>query len=170
MPQLSQIGDIYASQLFWLAIVFALIYFGIGRAMVPKIERTIDDRNGRIARDLAAAEAARATVLAQDTAYHAGLDSARSQALHTTAEAKMAATLAAEQRLKASDAATEAKMAEALARVDTAKHQAVDEIEQATVEAVEQIVARVSGVAVDRSLVERRVKQELGVKTEPAHG
>ena len=25
MPQLSQIGEIYASQLFWLAIVFALL-------------------------------------------------------------------------------------------------------------------------------------------------
>ena len=61
MPQLSQIGEIYASQLFWLAIVFALIYFGIGKAMVPKIERTIDDRNARISGDLAAAEAARDT-------------------------------------------------------------------------------------------------------------
>ena len=60
MPQLSQIGAIYASQLFWLAIVFALIYFGIGKAMVPRIERTIDDRNARIAGDLAAAQAARA--------------------------------------------------------------------------------------------------------------
>lgn len=164
MPQLSQIGAIYASQLFWLAIVFALIYFGIGKAMVPRIERTIDDRNGRIAGDLAAAEAARATVTAQDTAYHAGLDAARSQAMHTIAEAKMAATLAAEQRLKASDAAAEIRMADAMARVDTAKHHAVDEIELATVEAVEQIVARVSGVAVDRTLVEQRVRAEL------AHG
>lgn len=164
MPQLSQVGAIYASQLFWLAIVFALIYFGIGKAMVPRIERTIDDRNGRVAGDLAAAEAARAAVTAQDTAYHTGLDAARSQAAHTTAEAKMAATLAAEQRLKASDATTETRMAEAMARVDTAKHQAVDQIEQATVETVEQIVARVSGVTVDRGLVEQRVRAEL------AHG
>lgn len=164
MPQLYQMGAIYASQLFWLAIVFGLIYFGIGKAMVPRIERTIDDRNGRIAGDLAAAEAARATVTAQDTAYHAGLDAARSQAMHTTADAKLAATLAAEQRLKASDAAAEVRMADAMARVDTAKHHAVDEIEQATVEAVEQIVARVSGVTVDRSIVERRVRAEL------AHG
>ena len=55
-------------------------------------------------------------------------------------------------------------MADAMARVDTAKHHAVDEIEHATVEAVEQIVARVSGVAVDRGLVEQRVRAEL------AHG
>ena len=58
MPQLSQIGEIYASQLFWLAIVFALIYFGIGKAMVPKIERTIEDRTARVSGDLAAAEVA----------------------------------------------------------------------------------------------------------------
>ena len=36
MPQISQAASIYASQLFWLAIVFAAVYFGIGRAMVPK--------------------------------------------------------------------------------------------------------------------------------------
>ena len=59
MPQLSQIGEIYASQLFWLAIVFAAIYFAIGKAMVPRIEATVDDRAARIEGDLAAAEAAR---------------------------------------------------------------------------------------------------------------
>ncbi len=59
MPQIAQAGAIYASQLFWLAIVFALIYFGIGRGMVPRIEKTIEDRNARIQCDLAAAERAR---------------------------------------------------------------------------------------------------------------
>ncbi len=164
MPQLSQAGAIYASQLFWLAIVFALIYFGIGRAMVPKIERTIDDRNARISGDLAAAEAARETAKASDEAYQSGLDTARSQALHATGEAKAQATAAAEQRLKASDAEAEARMSEAMARVDASKRNALGEIEQATVEAVEAIVARVSGVSIDRTLVEQKVKAEL------AHG
>ena len=164
MPQLSQVGAIYASQLFWLAIVFALIYFGIGKAMVPKIERTIDDRSARIAGDLAAAEHARATAKAADEAYHAGLDAARSQALHTTAEAKSLATAEAEKRLKASDAVADGQTAEALTRVDASKRQALGEIEQATVEAVEAIVARVSGVTVDRAVVEQTVKAEL------AHG
>jgi F-type H+-transporting ATPase subunit b len=161
MPQLSQIGAIYASQLFWLAIVFGLIYFGIGKAMVPKIERTIDDRNARIAADLAAAEAARATARASEEAYNNGLDGARSQALKLLGEAKATATAATEASLKAGNADQDKALADATARIDTAKRTALGGIEAATVDAVEAIVAKLSGATPDRSAVEARVKAEL---------
>lgn len=164
MPQISQIGEIYASQLFWLAIVFALIYFGIGKAMVPKIEATIDDRNGRIAGDIAAAEAARAAALASEQDYQAGLESARSKATVALGDAKARAVASTEAKLKASDAALSAQLDAAISRIDTAKGQALIEIESNTVEAVEQIVAKLSGVAVDRATIETQVKAEL------AHG
>ena len=60
MPQLNQLLLVYQSQWFWLLLVLAVIYFGIGRGMVPKIERVVEDRNAKIAGDLAAAERARA--------------------------------------------------------------------------------------------------------------
>lgn len=164
MPQLSQIGEIYASQLFWLAIVFALIYFGIGKAMVPRIEKTVDDRNARIAGDLAAAEAARATALASEQAYQAGLDSARSKATAAIGEAKARATASTEAKLKASDETMAGQLAAATARIERSKDQALGEIEAATTDAVEQIVAKLSGVTVDRATIETRVKAEL------AHG
>ena len=164
MPQLSQIGEIYASQLFWLAIVFAAIYFGIGKAMVPKIERTIDDRAARIAGDLAAAQAARAAAAGSDDAYESGLDTARAQAAKTVGEAQARATAAVEARLKASDADTETKLHTAMERLAASKTQALAEVEGATVEAVQAIVAKLSGVTVDRTAAEARVKTEL------AHG
>ena len=77
MPQIDQIASIYASQLFWLVVVFALIYFGIGRAMLPKIERTVEDRDARISGDLAAAEAARAEADAAEATYTEKLDASR---------------------------------------------------------------------------------------------
>ena len=58
MPQIAQLLETYASQIFWLLIVFGAIYFGIGRGMLPKIEATVDARQTRVAGDLAAAEAA----------------------------------------------------------------------------------------------------------------
>ncbi|OAN66962.1 F0F1 ATP synthase subunit B family protein [Sphingomonas sp. TDK1] len=164
MPQLSQIGEIYASQLFWLAIVFALIYFGIGKAMVPKIERTMEDRSARIAGDLAAAEAARDSARAADEAYQAGLEAARAEALRVTAGAKAQASAAAEAKLKAATAADDARLADATRTIAERERAAIVEIEAATVEAVEAIVARVSGVAVDRASVEQKVKAAL------AHG
>jgi F-type H+-transporting ATPase subunit b len=164
MPQLSQIGEIYASQLLWLAIVFALIYFGIGKAMVPKIERTIDDRNARIGGDLAAAEAANAAAHASEQDYQTGLESARSQALRAVTEAKAKASAKAETKVKKGDAAMAAALVTATARIGDARTTALAEIETATVDAVQDIIAKLSGVAVDRAAVEQQVKAEL------AHG
>jgi F-type H+-transporting ATPase subunit b len=164
MPQLSQIGEIYASQLFWLAIVFALIYFGIGKAMVPKIERTVDDRNARVSGDLAAAAAARDTARADEERYKAGLDTARSQAAKAVADARATATTHAETALKAGDAAAAERLTQATHAVAASKAAAVADIENATVEAVESILAKLSGVAVDRARIEQQVKAEL------AHG
>jgi F-type H+-transporting ATPase subunit b len=164
MPQLSQIGEIYASQLFWLAIVFALIYFGIGKAMVPKIERTIEDRTARVSGDLAAAEAAHQAATGLETSYQAGLDTARAQAFKAAVEAKAQATVRAEATVKAGDEAAAANTAAAMIRIDAAKATAAAEIQTATVEAVQDIVAKLSGVQVDRASVEQKVKAEL------AHG
>jgi F-type H+-transporting ATPase subunit b len=161
MPQISQAGAIYASQLFWLAIVFAAIYFGIGRAMVPKIERTIDDRNARIAADLAAAEAARNTARTSEEGYTAGLDTARGQALKLIADAKAKAAAATEKALKAGNADQDAALTEATQRIDTTKRAALGEIENATVDAVEAIVTKLSGATPDRATVAARVKAEL---------
>ena len=164
MPQLSQIGEIYASQLFWLAIVFAAIYFGIGKAMVPRIEATVEDRTARIEGDLAAAEAARAAATSSDTAYETGLDSARLQAMRTLAEAQGRATAGAEARLKASDAEAEARLHDATQRIEASKAGALAEVEAATVEAVQAIVAKLSGTEIDRAAAETKVKAEF------AHG
>ena len=59
MPQLNQLPDIFWSQLFWLAVVFGIIFFAIGRGMVPKIQGTVQLREDKIAKDLEAAQAAR---------------------------------------------------------------------------------------------------------------
>jgi hypothetical protein len=52
MPQIAQILETYASQFFWLMIVFGLVYFTIGHGMLPKVEATMDARNRKIADDL----------------------------------------------------------------------------------------------------------------------
>ena len=62
MPQISQIAATYASQIFWLLITFGILYFGIGKMMVPRVIATVDAREGQIAADLAAAvQAAKAS-------------------------------------------------------------------------------------------------------------
>ncbi|MFD1612120.1 ATPase [Sphingomonas tabacisoli] len=161
MPQLSQIGEIYASQLFWLVIVFALIYFGIGRAMVPKIERTVDQRNARISGDLAAAASARDRANELEQTNTSELEAARNSARLQMAEAKSKASASAEARVREGGKRDEERLAAAITSIEQRKREAMAELESTTVDVVQEIISRFSGVEVDRGTIEQRVKAEL---------
>ena len=161
MPQIAQIAATYASQIFWLLIVFGLIYFVIGRGMLPKIEATVDARDQKIASDLAAAEAARAKADETEAAYRAKIEDVRAAALKAKADAKSAATLEAEKRVKAVDAELADKMAAADASLKAAQARALGEIESVAAEAAQEIVAKVSGLTVDKAAAESAVKAAL---------
>src|SRR5688500_15225845 len=101
MPQIAQIVATYASQIFWLLVVFGLIYFVIGRGMLPKIEATVEARDAKIASDLAEASRARAAADATEEAWRQQMAEARAAAQAETAAAKAKATADAEARVKA---------------------------------------------------------------------
>lgn len=150
MPQIDQIAQIYASQLFWLVVVFALLYFGIGRAMLPKILRTVEDRDAKISGDLAAAEAARAAADTAEEGYTARLTESRTAAQAETAAAKARATADAEARVKTADAQIAERVAHAEAALAAQRDKAIGEIEVVAAEAAQDIVQRVTGQSVDK--------------------
>ena len=158
MPQLNQLMLVYQSQWFWLLLVLAVIYFAIGKGMVPKIERVVDDRNGKIAGDLAAAERARAAAdEAEERARKADLE-ARAAAQGVTAEAKAKGAKDAEARLAKADAAIAEKLAAAEAELAKARKGALAGIEKVAVEAAQDIVAKVSGATVTEAEAGSAVK------------
>jgi F-type H+-transporting ATPase subunit b len=161
MPQIAQIAATYASQIFWLLIVFGAIYFVIGRGMLPKITATVEAREQRIADDLAAAERARAKADETEATYRAHMDAARAQSQKLTAEAKAAAATETERRVKASDAILSERAAEADARLRTAQAQALSGIEDVAAEAAQDIVRRLAGMSVDRAEAQNAVKSAL---------
>src|SRR5687768_11608402 len=90
MPQIEQLPFIFASQLFWLAVVFGIIFFGIGRGMLPKIQSTVELREKKIAEDLERAQAARAAAEETEEAWRARMDAARAEAARIAQEARQA--------------------------------------------------------------------------------
>jgi F-type H+-transporting ATPase subunit b len=162
MPQISQLLLVYQSQWFWLAIVLALIYFFIGKGMVPKIEATVDARDRKIADDLAAAERARAGAEeAEGSLNDAGI-SARSEAQAIAAKAKDKAAKDAADRLAKADAEISAKLSTAEKALGEARAKALDGIEKVAVEAAQDIVAKVSGAKIGAAQAGAAVKAVLG--------
>jgi F-type H+-transporting ATPase subunit b len=161
MPQIAQISEIFASQLFWLALTFGLIYLVIGRGMLPKIEATVEQRDRRIAEDLAAAECARAEADAREEAYRVQLEANRAEALKVTQAAKEAAARATEQRVKAADAETARKVETAEAEIRSATQRALGDIETVAAEAAQDMVAKLAGATVPRERAAEAVRAAL---------
>lgn len=162
MPQLSQIAATYGSQFFWLFVTFGLIYLVVGRGMLPKIEATVDARDRRITDDLAAAEDARRQADATEDAYRARIDASRVDAARQASEAKAASARTTEARVAEADRGIETLTAEAERRLGAAKASALGEVEGVAAGAVQDLVAKLSGVSVGRSEAGRAVRAALG--------
>lgn len=158
MPQINQLADVLYSQLFWLLLTLAVIYFGIGRLMVPKIQSTMDARNSRIADDLASAEAARRDADLTEQAYRARIAESRVEALKVTGSAKQESARATEAQVAEADAATRSRVEGAEARVRAAAQAAMAELESVAAEAVQDIVTRLAGVTVSKADAAQAVK------------
>jgi F-type H+-transporting ATPase subunit b len=164
MPQLEQLGDVAYSQFFWLLLVLALIYFGIGKAMVPKIQSTVEARDRRIADDLAAAQAARVAADETEAAYRARIDQIRAEALKVAAAAKASSAKATEVRMQAANQETGAMIVAAEARIRSATEAALQDIERVAAEAAKAMVERLAGLSVSEQDASDAVKRVI------AHG
>jgi F-type H+-transporting ATPase subunit b len=164
MPQINQLADAAYSQFFWLLLVLAILYFGIGRMMLPKIQSTVDSRDQRIAGDLAAAQAARAAAEQTEAAYRARMDESRAEALKVAQAAKVSSARATEERVKTAGEEIGTKVEAAEARIRAAAAAAMTEIEGVAADAAREMVERLAGVSVDGDEAAR------AVKTAMAHG
>jgi F-type H+-transporting ATPase subunit b len=158
MPQLSQLPLVAYSQFFWLLLVLGLIYFGIGRAMLPKILSTVERRDSRISDDLAAAQDARKAADEVEAAYRARMDESRAEALKLANEAKAASAHEAEQKVRAANSETSASIAAAEARIREAANAAVAEIDAVAADAARQMVKRLAGLEVTQERAAEAVK------------
>jgi F-type H+-transporting ATPase subunit b len=161
MPQIEQLSQIFFSQLFWLLLVFGIIYFWIGRGMVPKIQSVVEDRDRKIAGDLAAAQSAREQAEAAEEAYRERIDASRSEAMKVAQEAKTQAALDTEKRLKVIDEQIGTRVAEAETRIRAAAESARRELEPVAAEAASELVTKLTGQAISAHDAEPAVKVVL---------
>ena len=161
MPQLNQLALVAWSQFFWLLLVLALIYFGIGRLMLPKIQSTVDQRDRRIADDLAAAQAARVAADETEAAYRARMDESRAEALKVAAAAKASSAIATEEKMRAANETNQAKVEQAETRIRAAADAALAEIEDVAADAAQDMVGRLAGMSVSAAEAKKAVKAAM---------
>lgn len=164
MPQISQLAATWLSQIFWLAVTFGVVFFVVGRGMLPKVQKTIDGRDAAIAKDLAAASRARDEADKAEEAWRTRDHANREAAQGLVAEARARAAKASEATLHAAKDEQTAKVAAREADIRAATNRALGEIEAVAAEAAQDIVARVSGLTVSADEAKGAVQKVM------AHG
>ncbi len=161
MPQLSQLALVYQSQWFWLLLVLGVLYFFVGRGIVPRVESTVDQRDAQIAADLAEAERLRAEADAAEEGWRARMNAAHAEAQGVTAGAKATAAEDAGKRVAAADKRLAAKAEEAARALDEARRSALVGIEDMAADAAREIVAKLAGADVDEKAARAAVAGAL---------
>jgi len=75
MPQLDP--TYWASQGFWLILIFTLLYLALSKLFIPKIKNSIDDRENRIKDDLDEAQKLKEVAEAKLKEYEISIENAK---------------------------------------------------------------------------------------------
>jgi F-type H+-transporting ATPase subunit b len=161
MPQLSQLAEVFPSQLLWLAIGLGFIFFVIARGMVPKIQATVDARESKIAGDLEAAQRARLAADETEAAWRTRMDAGRAEAARVAQEAKQKSARETEAKVKKAADKINLKVAAAEARIRDSLESARAEIEAVASQAAQQMVAKLTGLQIPEQDAARAVRVEI---------
>ena len=142
MPQLDPTW--FASQIFWLAVCFTLLYVVLARVVLPPLSGTIARRGQTIDDDLSAAENAKSLAERARQDYDHTLAQSREMAHALINEVLAENKKHAEQTMAALDKEIAAKLKEAAVRIAAKKHDLLSSLTPAAAEFAAMIAEKVT--------------------------
>lgn len=160
LPQLNT--HTFSPQLFWLALTFALLFFLLAKVVLPRIGDVIGEREGRVARDLEAAQRLKGETDKALADYEKALADARAKASGIAKDTRD--RLAAETDAKKADVekALAGKLADAEARISATKAKALTAVNDIAAETASAVVAKLIGQDVSADEVKKALHSAAG--------
>ena len=161
MPQLEQI-DTFASQVFWLFVSFALLYYLMAKVVLPRIAAIMAEREDRVAQDLARAQTLKLQAEQIMEEYERSLAKARAEAGLALKQVSDQVSADIASRQQAADDELAKKADEAEARIAEAKKEALANVKSVAEEVTKAAVDKLLGVQPQGEAVERAVDRAMG--------
>ncbi len=148
----------FASQVFWLAIAFAFLYFFFARKTLPDISGVIENRRTHIESDLELAD--KLTKEAEDVqeAYEQSLSSAREQASNALIQADEEMKARAAQAYEDFRKRSETEIRKTEEKLEEAKSGALNEMTNIAADVVGQAVEKIIGTKTDTARAKSAVE------------
>ena len=157
MPQLDPTH--YPTQLFWLVVTFAVLYYAMVRFAIPRISEVLEERRDRIEGNLDRAEALKKEAELALAAYEDAMIKAREEAQAVIKETVGEVSAEASKRHAALSKRLDSEAEAAEERIGKAKDNALADIGVISAEIAGQTASKLIGVtSLDKKSVKAAVK------------
>jgi len=164
MPQMDFHNPLTLDQVGWMAVILVVLYLLLSRWGLPEIGKVLENRAAVIARDLAAARAAKHEADAAVAALNATISQARAAAQAEVAKAVTDAKANAAAESTALAAKLEAKLAAAEAQIAAA----LAAIKPVAAEAASTILLKLTGIQPAQDQLAPRLEAALAARLDAA--
>jgi len=153
----------FASQLLWLAITFAALYWLMSKIALPRIGEILEVRRDRIESDLAEAERMRQKTDQALADYEKALADAKSKAQGIAEETRAKVKAAQDKKRSAAEADLSKKVSAAEARIQETKADALKNVSDIAAETAQALVGQLVGkvtIKSARDAVSKTMKEQ----------
>ncbi|MFA7428865.1 MAG: F0F1 ATP synthase subunit B' [Rhodospirillaceae bacterium] len=155
MPQFDPAS--FASQLFWLAVTFVVLYIVVSRFAIPRIGEVLEQRQKMVDDDLDRAQQFKAETDEAIKTYEKALAGARAQAHDMLRQATDEISKASEARNREVGAKLAAQIKEGEARIGRARDEAMASVKDIAAGVAAATAERLVGITPDKSAVDAAV-------------
>ena len=147
MPQLD--SATWLSQIVWLAITFVVLLILMWGVALPKVRRTLENRQTKIDTDLREAERLRDEANAALASYEKALEEARSKAHSIAADMASKVVQEADEKRTEIEAKLLIESEKAENRIANARQAALDNVRDVAAEVTKEITSKLTGLTAD---------------------
>ena len=164
MPQLD--STYWASQSFWLILIFSFLYLALSKIFIPKIKESIDDRENKIKDDLDEAQKLKLIAEKKLKEYEITIESAEKEFQKIIFESKNKLSSEIQNKKRKIEKEIEAEMKIAEQDIENLNKNSLTSISAISEEMTSKIIEMVSGEPLNQSSIRAAVlestKKDLG--------
>ena len=164
MPQLDP--TYWASQAFWLVLIFAALYLVLANLFIPKIKSSIDDRENKIKDDLDEAQELKNLAEQKLKEYELSIEEAKKEMQKIIFESKNKLNSEIQSKKKVFDKEIEIEIKNAEKEIEILKKNSLKNISAISEEIASKVIEQISGEPMNQSSIKAAIlessKKNLG--------
>jgi F-type H+-transporting ATPase subunit b len=159
MPQLDP--KYWASQAFWLTIIFILLYLSLSQLFIPKIKKNIDDRENKIKEDLEEAEKLKEMAEKKQEEYDKLIEGTKKEVYKIILESKSKLGNDIALKKKSFEEEIDAEILKVQNEIKNLKKESLNNISLIAEEIASGIIEQISGDSLNQSSIKAAVDDSI---------